>query len=63
MSEKIPYADFVVKSKVRTLIKEADMNVSADAFDQIGRAVTKSVKRAIYRAQKNGRKTVRGSDV
>ena len=61
--ERIDPAEFVVKSKVRQLIREADMQVSADLWDELGRSVGRRVKMAISRAQANGRKTVRASDV
>ena len=62
MSEKIPPAELVVKSKVRTLFKEADMRVSDEVWNEIGHQVTRSVKTAIRRAKANGRKTVKGTD-
>ena len=62
MAEKFERSEFIVKSKVKALFKEAGMNVSADAWDAIGHQVTRNVKQAIGRAQANGRKTVRASD-
>jgi len=61
-SEKVVPAELIVKAKVRTLLKEADMRVSDDAWNELGHQVTRSVKSAIRRAKANGRKTVRGSD-
>ena len=60
---KIEPAEFVVKAKVKTLIKEAGMNASAEIWTEIGHTVTQTVKRAITRAQANGRKTVKASDI
>jgi len=55
-------SDFIVKSKVKTLLAEADMRISGDAWNDVGHQVTRAVKQAIRRAQANGRKTVRGCD-
>lgn len=65
MSEntKINPADFIVKSKVKELIKEADMNASGEIWEELGHAVTRSVKFAIARAKANKRKTVKGCDI
>ena len=60
---KIDPAEFLVKAKVKTLIKEAGMNTSAEIWAELGYAVTKKVKRAIARAKANGRKTVKGVDI
>jgi len=60
---KIDPADLVVKAKVKTLIKEADMNASAEIWAELGHVVTKTIERAIARAQANGRKTVKGQDI
>ena len=62
MSERINPAEIIVKSKVKQLIKEADMNASADIWNEIGHLVTQNVKVAIRRAKANGRKTVRATD-
>ncbi len=61
-SDSINPADFVVKSKVKTLLSEADMRISSDAWKDVGHQVTRAIKLAIRRAQSNGRKTVRGCD-
>jgi histone H3/H4 len=60
---KLDPADLIVKSKVKTLIKEAGMNASAEIWTELGHVVTKKVKSAIRRAQANGRKTVKATDV
>lgn len=62
-SAKIDPAEFVVKSKVKVLIKEAGMNASAEIWEELGHQVSRSVKLAIGRAQANRRKTVKGCDV
>lgn len=60
---KLDPADFIVKAKVKTLIKEADMNTSAEIWTELGHTVTQTVKRAITRAKANGRKTVKATDI
>ena len=62
-TQKTPAAEFVVKSKVRELFREADMKASADVMDELGYRVTRAVKHAIARAKANGRKTVKAHDV
>ncbi len=61
--EHIDPSELLVKSKVRELIKEADMQVSADVYKELGHKVSARIKRAIARAQANGRKTVRACDI
>ena len=61
-SEKITPVEFVVKSKVKQLLKESDMHASSDIWDVLGHTVTRAVKQAIGRAQANKRKTVRSYD-
>jgi hypothetical protein len=61
--EKIKPADFVVKSKIKVLLKEADMNASAEMWDELGHHVTHAIKAAITRAQANKRKTVKACDL
>ena len=61
--EKLNPADFIVKSKVKELIKEAGMNASAEIWTELGHGVTRTVKVAITRAKANKRKTVKGCDV
>jgi len=63
MEDKIDPAEFVVKAKVKTLIKEAGMNASAEIWDELGHTITQTVKKAIARAQANGRKTVKATDI
>ena len=61
-SNQINPVEFVVKSKVKILVAEADMRISSDAWDNIGHQVTRAVKSAIRRAKANGRKTIKGAD-
>lgn len=56
-------ADFIVKAKVKTLIKDAGMNTSAEIWAELGNTVADAVERAINRAKANGRKTVKASDI
>ncbi len=62
VSDIISAQEFIVKSKVKVLIKEADMRISGEAWNSLGHQVTRAVKQAIRRAKANGRKTVNGSD-
>lgn len=52
---------YVVKSAVRGLIK--GMRASEDFFTELDALITRRCKRAIQRAQANGRKTLRAADV
>ncbi len=61
--DHIDPAEFLVKSKIRVLLQEADMRASGDLWDALGHSMTRAVKRAVARAQANGRKTVKGCDV
>lgn len=63
MENKIDPAEFVVKAKVKTIIKEAGMNASAEIWNELGHTITRTLKRAIARAQANGRKTVKAQDI
>jgi len=62
-SDKMKPADFVVKAKVKALMKEAGMSCAADVWEELGHSVTRAVKLAIVRAKANRRKTVRGCDI
>lgn len=62
-SDKIQPAEFVVKAKVKALIKEAGMSCASDVWEELGHTVTRAVKVAIVRAKANRRKTVRGCDI
>ncbi len=56
-------SELLVKSKVRTLAREADVRVSDEVWDALGHVITRRVKRAIGRAKANGRKTVKACDL
>lgn len=62
-ADKIDLADFVVKSKIKVLIKEAGLRASDDIWRELGHRVSRTVKIAIQRAQANGRKTVKACDI
>jgi len=53
----------VVQSKVREVVKNADVNMSGDFVDALSKKVEEMIKQAINRAKANGRKTIRGYDL
>ena len=61
--DKIELSEFVVKSKVKVLLKEEGMRGAEDIWEELGHQVTRAVKIAIQRARANGRKTVKGCDI
>ncbi len=61
-SNQINPAEFIVKSKVKTLVAEADMRIAGDAWSDLGHQVTRAVKSAIRRSKANGRKTIKACD-
>ncbi len=63
MSERIDPSDMIVKSRVKALLREAGMNASSDIWNELGHAVTRTLKQAIRRAKANKRKTVKACDV
>lgn len=56
-------ADTVVVSKLKELIKAADMNCASDFPDGLDKEVQELVKKAVARAKSNDRKTVRAGDL
>ncbi len=62
MADRIAPAGLVVKSKIRELLREADMRGSEDIYKELGHQVTRTLKQAIRRAKGNGRKTVKAHD-
>lgn len=56
-------ADYVVGSRVKSLVKESGMNSSGSLVDALDQEVKSLVRKAVQRAKANGRKTVRDSDV
>ena len=53
----------VVQSKVRELVKKNGANTAGDFADGLSDVVTDMIKKAVKRAQANGRKTVRAVDL
>jgi len=53
----------VVGSKVKEAVKAQNMNMAGDFAAGLSKEVEMMVKKACGRAQANGRKTVRASDV
>ena len=51
----------IVKAKVREAC--GDMSVSADFADALNEQVNELVKKAVWRAKENGRRTVMGKDL
>ena len=52
----------LVGSKVKSALKESDVNVSADAIEGLNEWVYLLIEQATKRAEANGRKTVRAHD-
>ncbi len=53
----------VVASKVKSYIKDRNMNTSADAINQLSERVYTMLDEATARTQANGRKTVKPQDI
>jgi hypothetical protein len=53
----------VVASKVKSYIKDHNMNTSADAINQLSDRVYMMLDEATARTQANGRKTVKAQDI
>ena len=56
-------ADYVVGSKIKALVKASVMNTAGTLVDAVDAEVAALVKKAVKRAQANGRKTVRDCDI
>jgi histone H3/H4 len=54
--------NYVYKSKLAELLKEKGMRMSVDAIDSIDKIVEETIKKAVERANSNGRKTVKPYD-
>ena len=52
----------VVTSKIKEAVSAAGMNCASDTPDAVSAMVSEAVKKAVKRAQANGRKTVRPED-
>jgi histone H3/H4 len=51
----------IIKAKIREAC--GDMSVASDFVDTLNERVSEMVKKAIWRAKENGRRTVMGKDV
>lgn len=54
---------FVVASQVKTLIRSRDFCVGGDLIEALSARVKQILETGIARAESNGRKTVRSSDI
>ena len=52
----------IVVSKAKQLIKESEMNTSAEAIGELDKIVQKAISDAIVKAKADGRKTVMARD-
>lgn len=52
----------IVVSKAKQLIKESEMNTSAEAIGELDKIVQKAISDAIVKAKSDGRKTVMARD-
>ena len=53
----------VVRSKVKEYVKGKDFRLAGDAVDEMSQAVKLMLKKAMKRAEKNGKKAVRAFDL
>lgn len=53
----------LVQSKVKEFVREHDMMCASDLTEALNEAVSQLLEKAIARAEANGRKTARASDV
>ncbi len=53
----------VVQSKVKEVVKKADVNVAGDFADALSTKVDGMIREAANRAKANGRKTLRSYDL
>jgi len=53
----------VVGSKVREAVKASNMNMAGDFPEGLSKEVDMLIKKAVARANSNGRKTVRAADL
>lgn len=54
---------YVVKSKVKELVKKKKMNMGADAIGMLDKEIVRMVDRAAQRAKENRRSTIKGRDL
>lgn len=53
----------LVQSKVKEFVREHEMMCASDLTEALNEAVSQLLEKAIARAEANGRKTARASDV
>ncbi|MEL6187107.1 MAG: hypothetical protein AAFU79_20975 [Myxococcota bacterium] len=62
-AKKKPMEMLLVQSKVKEYVRGADMMCSSDLIEALNEEIGRLLDRAVQRAQENGRKTARASDV
>lgn len=62
-SKKKPLEMLLVQSKVKEYVRGQDMMCSSDLIESLNDEIGRLLDRAVQRAQDNGRKTARASDV
>ncbi len=60
---KKPKEMLLVQSKVKDHVRQAGFMCSSDLIDQLNDEVAEMLQKAVERAEANGRKTARASDV
>ena len=53
----------LVQSKVKDYVRQSDMMCSSDLVEALNEEVSSLLDKAVARAQANGRKTARASDI
>lgn len=54
---------YILKSKIKELVKSHGLRVSADAINAINNHVVEAMKKAVKRAKDNNRKTIIPQDI
>jgi len=54
---------YVVASKVKEMVNKMDMMAAGDLVDGLNKMMEEVLKKAVWRAKENGRKTVRPCDL
>lgn len=62
-TKKKPLEMLVVQSKVKEYVRGQDMMCSSDLIEALNEEIGRLLDRAVQRAQDNGRKTARASDI
>jgi histone H3/H4 len=62
-AKKKPVEMLLVQSKVKEYVREHEMMCSSDLIEALNEEVGRLLDRSVQRAQDNGRKTARASDV